>query len=178
MEQQFTHFDITEFDTQQSEAFYTMVDSNRARLEDYFAGTVKHTQTLADTKQYCLDMATRIQQKNYFVFIIICKKTGQYIGLIDVKNIVWSVPKAEIGYFIDTVYEGKGIISNALPCVLQHLQQAHQFKKLLCRANSKNVASIGVALSNGFELEGTIRNDYKTTDNEIVDLNYYGKIYP
>ncbi len=25
----------------------------------------------------------------------------------------------------------------------------------------------------GFELEGTIRNDYKTTSGEVVDLNYY-----
>ena len=32
-------------------------------------------------------------------------------------------------------------------------------------------------LKNGFELEGTIRRDYKTTKGEVVDLNYYGKVF-
>jgi len=34
-----------------------------------------------------------------------------------------------------------------------------------------------VALKNGFELEGIIRNDYRTTDNKVVDLNYYGRVF-
>ena len=27
------------------------------------------------------------------------------------------------------------------------------------------------------KLEGTIRNDYRTMDNEVVDLNYYGRVF-
>jgi RimJ/RimL family protein N-acetyltransferase len=36
---------------------------------------------------------------------------------------------------------------------------------------------MAVILKNGFELEGTIRNDYRTTKGEIVDLNYYGRVF-
>lgn len=178
MHQQFKNFSVRKFDPAQSHAFFHLIDNNRARLELYFAGTVGHTQTLQDAEQYCQAIRQRTQQKTYFPFIITCNKSKQYIGLVDVKNINWDVPKAEIGYFIDADYAGKGIISQALSCVLTYLEQEYKFKKLLCRANSNNLSSIGVALNNGFELEGIIRNDYKTTNNDIVDLNYYGKVYP
>jgi ribosomal-protein-serine acetyltransferase len=61
--------------------------------------------------------------------------------------------------------------------LVDYLVEAYQFKKLLCRANNKNAGSLKVALKNGFELEGTIRRDYKTTEGELVDLNYYGRIF-
>jgi len=172
----FENFNIIDFDTQRGEAFFSMIDSNRARLEDFFAGTVSRTRTLEDTINYCAVIAQKIQDKSYFPYII-TNKSDDFIGLIDVKNISWNVPKAEIGYFIDSKFEGKGIISKALGAIVDYLIKTYQFKKLLCRANSKNQGSINVALKNDFQLEGIIRNDYRTTKGEIVDLNYYGKVF-
>jgi len=172
----FKNFNIVEFDTQQGKAFFNLIDTNRARLSEYFAGTVANTKTLEDTLNYCKLIDQRVKNKSYFPFIIINKENNSFIGLIDIKNMDWGVPKAEIGYFIDFEYEGKGIISQALNYVIVYLTKEYHFKKLLCRVNSKNLGSINVALKNGFELEGTIRNDYRTTNNKVVDLNYYGKV--
>ncbi len=177
MNQQFDNFQVSDFAPQQSDAFFQMIDANRPRLEDYFAGTVSHTRTLEDTRSYCQGIAQRINERSYFPFIITPKEKHIFIGLVDVKNIDWRVPKAEIGYFIDQGYEGQGIISKALSAVIPHLIKHYQFKKLLCRANAQNVGSAKVALKNGFELEGTIRNDYRTTSGRIVDLNYYGRVF-
>jgi len=174
------HFDkfyITDFDTKQSIPFFNLINNNRSRLEDFFAGTVSKTKNLEDSIAYCSVIEQRINDKNYFPFVIISKEENKFIGLIDVKNIDWNVPKAEIGYFIDSNYEGKGVISKSLGYVIKHLIQTYQFKKLLCRVNSKNQGSINVAIKNNFQLEGTIRNDYRTTNNEIVDLNYYGRVF-
>lgn len=176
MNQLFENYKIESFNTQQSESFFNLIDSNRARLEDFFAGTVSRTRTLEDTKDYCNNITQRVTDKSYFPYII-SNNTGVFIGLIDVKNIDWNVPKAEIGYFIDANYEGQGVISKALGFVIDYLIDEYQFKKLLCRANSKNPGSINVALNNGFQLEGTIRNDYRTTKGHIVDLNYYGRVF-
>jgi RimJ/RimL family protein N-acetyltransferase len=170
------NFNIVDFDTQMGNAFFNLIDSNRERLEDFFAGTVSRTKTLEDTIDYCAVIAQRIKDKDYFPYII-TNKSNDFIGLVDVKNISWNVPKAEIGYFIDSNYEGKGIITKALGAVADFLTQTYQFKKLLCRVNSKNQGSINVAIRNEFLLEGTIRNDYRTTKGEIVDLNYYGRIF-
>jgi hypothetical protein len=32
-------------------------------------------------------------------------------------------------------------------------------------------------MKNGFELEGTVRNDCVTTDGQLVDLDYYGRVF-
>ena len=176
MNQLFENYKIAPFNTQQSESFFKLIENNRERLEDFFAGTVSRTRTLKDTKKYCDNINQRVNDESYFPYII-SNNTGMFIGLIDVKNIDWNVPKAEIGYFIDFNYEGQGVISKALGFVIEYLIEEYQFKKLLCRANSNNIGSINVALKNGFQLEGTIRNDYRTAKGDIVDLNYYGRVF-
>jgi len=173
----FKNFKIVEFDTKQGESFFNLIDSNRARLSEYFAGTVANTKTLEETLEYCKLIDQKMKNKSYLPFSIINTENNNLVGFIDVKNIDWVVPKAEIGYCIDFKYEGRGIISRALDCVIIYLTKEYHFKKLLCRVNSYNLGSINVALKNGFELEGIIRNDYRTTDNKVVDLNYYGKVF-
>lgn len=143
----------------------------------FFAGTVSKTRTLEDTLKYCDDIQKRIKSMDYLPYMIIDISTNEFIGLVDVKNIDMNVPKAELGSFIDHRYEGKGIVSKATNLVVDHIVKDYKFIKLLCRANSRNKGSIAVILKNGFELEGTIRRDYKTTKGEIVDLNYYGRVF-
>ena len=176
MNKHFDNFNIIDFNTNQSESFFNLIDTNRPRLEDFFAGTVAKTRTLKDTIDYCKDIEQRIKYRSYFLYII-TNKRNDFIGLVDVKNIDWNVPKAELGYFIDAEYEGQGIISKALDSVIDYIVKEYHFKKLFCRIDTKNQGSIGVALKNGFELEGTIKNDYRTTKGEVIDLNYYGRVF-
>lgn len=173
----FDNFNIGLLQPNDSKAFYNLIENNRSRLEDFFAGTVSKTQTLNATLVYCDEIQYKIKEKSYLPYIISDATTGSFVGLVDVKNIDWNVPKAELGSFIDLHYEGKGIISRATNLVIDHIVNEYKFIKLLCRASSRNKGSIGVILKNGFELEGTIRRDYKTTKGEVVDLNYYGRIF-
>ena len=173
----FRDFKIVLLETNQWEAFYQLIENNRQRLKTFFAGTVAKTKSLDVAKQYGAQMEKDISGKHYFPFIILDKVTNEFIGLIDVKNINWSIPKAELGYFIDHKYEGQGIISEGLGLLINYLVKTYHFKKLLCRVNSSNHGSISVALKNGFILEGTVRRDYKTTDGELIDLSYYGRIF-
>ena len=176
MNQQFNNFNIIDFNAQQCESFFKLMDNNKPRLENFFAGTVAKTKTLKDTIAYCKEIEQRVGAKSYFPYIL-TNNNNEFIGLIDIKNIDWNIPKAEIGYFIDANYEGQGIISNALKRVVEYVVERYQFKKLLCRTSTENLGSISVALKNGFELEGTIHNDYRTTKGQLVDLNYYGRVF-
>lgn len=177
MDVTFRNFRIEPLDVDESDKFFNLIDSNRKRLEDFFAGTVSKTKTLHDTITYCHEIKQKVLDKCYFPFIITDLEKGAFIGLIDVKNIDWSIPKAEIGYFIDANYEWQGVISKSLGFVIEYLYDVYHFKKLLCRSNNKNIGSIAVAKKNGFTLEGTIKKDYKTTKGEIVDLDYYGLVF-
>ncbi len=173
----FDNYKISLLDTNDSSAFFELIESNRPRLEDFFSGTVSKTRTLEDSIAYCVEIQNKIQSKTYFPFMISHRNTGKFIGLVDVKNIDWNVPKAELGSFIDHQYEGQGIVSKATNLVVEHSVEKYKFIKLLCRANSRNKGSIAVILKNGFEFEGTIRKDYRTTKGEVVDLNYYGRVF-
>ncbi|MFY0630789.1 MAG: GNAT family N-acetyltransferase [Flavobacteriaceae bacterium] len=174
---QFEDIKIVKFHSERGNDLYDLIERNRNDLNDYFAGTTSKTKTLEDTLAYAVVIEERIQRKEYFPFLLIDKQTDELIGFIDVKNISWSIPKAELGYFIDIHSGGKGITSKAVGLVIDYLIEKYQFKKLLCRVGSKNIGSIKVATKNGFELEGTIRRDYKTTSGKLVDLNYYGRIF-
>jgi len=173
----FDQYNINLLQAEESEAFFNLIDRNRSRLEDFFAGTVSKTLSLEATKNYCLEIQTRIKNCSYLPFMITDKETNAFVGLVDVKNIDMNVPKAELGSFIDAQYEGKGIVTEATRLVVDHIVSEYKFIKLLCRASSRNKGSIAVILKNGFELEGTIRKDYRTTKGEIVDLNYYGRVF-
>ncbi|WP_397362963.1 GNAT family N-acetyltransferase [Olleya sp. R77988] len=173
----FDHFKIALLQPNDSVAFFNLIENNRERLEDFFAGTVTKNKTLEESIVYCKQIQKRIEAKTYFPYMITDLNTNTIIGLIDVKNIDWNVPKAELGAFIDANFESNGIVTKAGELVINHIIEIYAFKKLLCRANHRNKGSIAVILKLGFELEGTIRRDYKTTKGEIVDLNYYGRIF-
>lgn len=173
----FDQYYIEPLETTDAKAFFTLIDNNKKRLETFFAGTISDTKTLLETEQYCQEIIERRRRKSYYPFLIKTNIDHQLIGLIDVKNIDWQIPKAELGYFIDADFEGKGIITKGVGLVVKYLVAEFNFLKLFCRANDKNIGSTYVALRNGFELEGTIRRDYRTSSGEIVDLNYYGKLF-
>ena len=160
-----------------SKNFHDLIDKNRSRLEDFFAGTVKKTKTLQDTRSYCEEIEQKQANKEYYAYLIVEKKTNMLVGLIDLKNIDWNIPKGELGAFIDKDHEGKGIIRFFTEHLIHEIVAEHKFKKLFCRVAPINVRSIRVVESIGFELEGKIRRDYCTTKGELVDLNFYGRIF-
>ena len=110
----FEECSIALLDPERSEDFFNLIDSNRSRLENFLSGTVARTLTLQDSKDYGEFIKTRIGEKLYFPFMISDRRTGEYVGLVDIKSIEWSVPKAEIGYLIDLRYTGQGIVPQAL----------------------------------------------------------------
>ncbi len=160
-----------------SASFFTLIEKNKERLSDFFAGTVAKTTTLEATEAYCKEIMTRIEDRTYYPYLIKEKASGKLIGFIDIKNIDWNVPKAELGAFIDMDDEGKGIITHHLTHLIHTIVTEYGFKKLFCRIAKENKRSIQVALNCGFEYEGTMRRDYRTTDGRLVDLNYYGKLF-
>ena len=171
---QFSHYELRLVHPSDADAFFQLIENNRPRLEDFFAGTVARTRSLQDTRDYFEEIATRIGARTYFPHILINLENNQFIGFMDIKSIDWNIPKAEIGYFIDSDYEGKDISSQALSLLIKFASKELQIRKLLIRTHPDNRAACAIAEKNGFQQEGIIRSDYKTTNGELVDLVYYG----
>lgn len=172
----FDNYLIRLLEIQDLDNYFQLVQNNKQRLEDFFAGTVSKTKNYEETRNFVLDMVNRAKDKVYFPYVVIDESNGNIVGFFDLKNIDWSVPKSEIGFFIDKKYAGKGITTKALNLFCGFCFTEQRFQKLFLRTHASNSPAKNVAEKCGFELEGIIRKDYKTTAGEIVDLMYYGRI--
>lgn len=171
------NYQIEEFKPEEYHDFFQLIDDNREQLAVFFAGIVAKTGSLEETKIYCEQIKQRIVGKSYFPFVIRDVSSRKFVGFVDIKNIDWAIPKAEIGYCIDRRFAGKGITSEAVNFVIELVAEQHKFRKIFCRVSPQNDASVKVALKNKFELEGTLRREYRTLLGDIVDLNYYGRLF-
>ncbi len=153
--------------------YYLLIEKNRPYLEEYFPVTVSLTKTRDDTIHYINNSLQRIEQKEFYPFLIL-DENENLLGSVFVKSIEWNIPKAEIGYFIDHQHGRKGIVSKALSHVVNYCFERLAIRKLLIKTHESNISSRRVAEKNGFRIEGTIRYDHKTTDGRILDMVYYG----
>lgn len=157
-------------------ALFELIGRNRPRLEDFFAGTVAVTRTLPDTEQHVKNMLARADARTYYAFALAHQDTDAMVGFVDIKNIDWNIPKAELGAFMDAAHEGQGLASRALESITHHCFDVLGMEKLLIRTHEGNTGARKVIERNGYTLEGIVRKDYKTTSGAVVDLMYYGKL--
>jgi RimJ/RimL family protein N-acetyltransferase len=156
--------------------YFDFVNRNRKRLENFFSGTVSKTNTLEETIYFIREMLSRRSSNEYYPYLMINKVTNEFVSFIDLKNIDWSIPKSELGCYTCTEYTGKGITTVAIQQFVNHSFLEFNFKKIFLRTHVTNIAAQNIAEKCGFEREGIIRMDYKTTSGRIVDLIYYGKL--
>jgi RimJ/RimL family protein N-acetyltransferase len=172
----FDNYIIRQVCLEDADNYFFLIDKNRKRLEDFFAGTVSKTRTPDDTKLFVTEIIKEAEAKTYLPFVIVDVSNKKLIGYIDIKSIDWSIPKAEIGCFIDEDYSGKGISGKVLSKITEYCFDVLKINKLFLRTHRDNISSRRIAEKNGFEVEGIIRRDYKTTKGDLVDLIYYGKL--
>jgi len=172
----FDHYHIREVCIDDLQQYFNLIKNNREWLEDFFAGTVAITQTIEETRIHLQDVIEKAKKKNYFPFVIIDSFANALISSIQIKNLDWNIPKGELGYYIDKKYEGKGIVTKAVSLIIDFGFNELKLNKIYLRTHEENIGSRKVAEKNNFQLEGIIRNDYKTTSGNLVDLMYYGLI--
>src|SRR5688572_8167019 len=117
---QFENYTIRLVTNLDAEKYFTLVENNRKRLEDFFSGTVAKTKTVEDTKKFLTELMERTAAKTFFPYGIFDRDTNEIIGYIHVMNFDWNIPKAEIGFFIDSNFAGKGIISKAVVVLMDY----------------------------------------------------------
>jgi ribosomal-protein-serine acetyltransferase len=172
----FDNYLIRQLSKDDTNQYFQLIENNRKRLEDFFVGTVSKTKTLKDTKMLVSEKLSQLKNKTYFPFVIVDINTQQIIGYMSVKSIDWNIFKGEFGYYIDEQYCGKGVTTKALLAMCNYFFNDLNFNKLFLRVHPNNLPSRKVAEKCGFEIEGTLRKDYKTSSGELVDLIYYGKL--
>ena len=170
----FDHFIIRTIEEKDAESFFEFIDSNRERFKKYMPVTVNTVLTLADTIKL-INKRLELMARNEAVPFIVCDLgNNQIIGSVLVKNIDSNALKSELGFFIDGEYENKGITTKAVRKVIGHCFEVLSLNKVYMRIAEDNIASRRVAEKVGAILEGKLRHDHRTDEDELIDVLYYG----
>ena len=158
---------------QVADAMFEALDSDRRRLGRFLA-FVALTKTLKEQKAYLRSAAIMWRRGELFDFGIYAKETGQFMGNIGVHTIVWHHDRCELGYWLNSAFEGHGYVTEAV-MELTRVCFAKGFKRVEIRCSPENSRSATVAERCGYKLEGHLIKD-RLVNAKRHDTLVYGHL--
>jgi ribosomal-protein-serine acetyltransferase len=109
--------------------------------------------------------------------LIFLKENNEFIGSSGLHNPNWTVPKFEIGYWIDIRHSGKGYMTEAISGITDFAFSELNAKRVEIRCDTLNDKSKAIPERLGYTLEGTLRNDDVSIDGTgLRDTFVYSKV--
>ncbi|MDZ4763387.1 MAG: GNAT family protein [Chloroflexota bacterium] len=141
-----------------------------------FIEFAKTLPTPQDSETFVREAALRHHQLEEFVFMLIRKDDGAFLGNSGMHHINWDVPRFEIGYWLAAPYEGNGYMSEAVGALVTFaLKELHAIR-LEIRCDARNRRSAAVAERVGFSLEGRLRCEKRDNAGELADTLIYARL--
>ena len=152
------------------EIAFDAVLRNRGHLQP-FMHWMTADYSIESSKRFITDAITnRGLRKNLGLGIF---RTGKLIGSIGFVEFDWISRKTEIGYWIDSREEGKGIVSAATRLLIDYAFNDLEMNRIEIRCSSGNARSAAVPERLGFTKEGTLRQA-EIRNGKLHDFNIYG----
>lgn len=153
-----------------AEVFFEIVDRNREEFKKWFPWVDK-TLNVEDTKKFLLECQEKFKEKKAADFGVIYD--GKWVGSMGFHTIKLDHEWAEIGYWLDGDYVGKGIMTECVKAVINYGFKELHLHRIQIRCDSFNTRSKAIPERLGFKLEGVTREDYKR-DGKFSDGLTYG----
>lgn len=133
--------------------------------------------SVEDTEKNTRQAASKFITRENLRYLIFSKETGSFIGSTGFHEIDWSVPKLEIGYWIDTEHSGKGYMTEAVEALTSFAFDELDMVRVEIQCESDNYRSRAIPEKLGFQLEGIMRNDDRSVDGaRLTDTCIYSKV--
>lgn len=97
---------------------------------------------------------------------------NQSAGWITLVVSNWEHGLAEVGYALSTVYQGRGVMSDALQILIEDLFHNTLLERLEARCAVENLASQRVLEKTGFVQEGLLRGYFKLRGRRVDNFLY------
>ncbi len=105
------------------------------------------------------------------------KENPLLIGTISLWRIDKPNYRAEIGYMLQTLYQQKGIVSEAIAAVIEYGFATMKLHSIEAKASPENAASLRVLDKAGFVREAYFKEDYYF-NGEFLDTVVYSLLAP
>ena len=149
-----------------AQALFDLIDANRDHLRPWMIWE-ETTKSVDDTRtfiQSCLDAPVDIEGNGIFVDGALAGGIGMEIDTLSNSG--------EIGYWIATPYEGRGIITRACERFFDMVFDELGLHRIELQAASGNARSRAVAARLGMREEGVWRDGIRVSDGYLDSVGY------
>ena len=99
----------------------------------------------------------------------------EFIGGIGTHRIDWLNRRVEIGYWLASRFQGRGIITAACRVLIDHAFDEWKLNRVEIHCATGNEKSCAIPKRLGFVFEGVLR-EAQLLNGEYVDINIYGML--
>ncbi|NBJ71224.1 MULTISPECIES: GNAT family N-acetyltransferase [Clostridia] len=144
-------------------AVHEAIQFSQSELKQWLS-FAQREQTLEETEANVREAQIQFLQREDLRFQIFDKHTKAFLGCTGLHRIDWKVPKFEIGYWVDTRQQGKGIISEAVEALTKFGFKDLGANRVEIRCDEENYRSRAIPEKLGFKLEGVHYHDSKSAN--------------
>lgn len=156
-----------------AETVFAVIDKSREAFAPWL-DWVQTTTKPEDTLQFLENANKDWNNGTHFLYAIYLE--GQFIGLISAFNVAKEHKRAEIGYWLDTDYTGKGYMTEAIKLLEEELFN-NDFNRIVICTDVLNTKSAKLPQSLNYTLEGVLRQDlYSEPLARFRDMNIFAKL--
>jgi len=165
---------LKKFESADSESFLRLVESERQRIAPHFGVLASSVSSLEESISYIDSLQAQWAARESYFYGMWDKSQTELIGQMQVKNIEWKTPKAELAFFISQKHEGAGTMSSAITEICKQCFDKLGFVKVFLRVDPLNTRSVTLAKKLGFIQEGLFKKDHRNGVGELIDVSYFG----
>jgi ribosomal-protein-serine acetyltransferase len=153
-----------------AEAFHRMNSTDNANMRLWLPARDTE-RTLEETREFIQDLREGFVENKGLAAGIWYK--GKLVGFVDAQRIMWSHKKTEIGYWLGTSFEGKGIMTRACRAIIDYNFSELGLNRIEIECAADNRPSREIPERLGFTQEGVIRQA-AWLNGRFVDYVLYG----
>jgi RimJ/RimL family protein N-acetyltransferase len=128
---------------------------------------------LADAESFCADAEESLADGREYPVLLTHHGDDHVIGSMGLIDIDWTVPKFEIGYWIDSRHVGRGYCTEAARALTRLAFEELSAKRVQIMMDTRNKRSWAVAERLGFELEAVHRDSRRDNAGRLSDTRMY-----
>jgi RimJ/RimL family protein N-acetyltransferase len=158
-----------------AEALLTLVEANRDVLRREFAQMASLGSKL-ESESFVAEKSDQWSTGRTFCFGIWRRSAGELIGQLQVKNVAWEIPAAELGYFVGSAWHRLGYASEGVQEILRVAFEQLSFERIFVRILPSNQESFGLAKKLGFREEGVQRKAFRCGYGALHDVRFLAMV--
>jgi ribosomal-protein-serine acetyltransferase len=150
------------------------VNRSRTSLLEFMPWARSSHLIIEDTEEWIARERARWLAQDTELGFGMFRRDGAYVGGIGVHAIDWTVPRFELGYWLDDPSVGRGYMQEAVRAMTRACFDRCRASRVEIRCDSRNTRSARVASACGYRLDGTLRAHARGTDGSICDTMIWG----